>query len=285
MSNNNLKLYFLGKKPTYQIIPSQPKVQLFVQHDPNKTIVSVLDHSYGFGDFLRGSITLAQYAKKYNLKLKLNLSKHNIQSYLQKVQEVIPEKEKIHEMKFGIQKDRDLAEIIKQFIFTAESHIYIESNMFYDTNLVTPDIKEWINSQLVFKQHYYDKVKELVPFIKYQVVHIRCKDEVFNNYFTDGDFFYKIKELGLNTSTIVISSNNSLKRQINSLFGFYYLDIPVSHTATTKNVNELESTVLDYIILSKSSSTYCFSYYGHGSGFSEQCSILHDIPYKMTLMC
>ena len=49
----------------------------------------------------------------------------------------------------------------------------------------------------------------------------------------------------------------------------------------SKDYSELESTILEYIILSKSSNIVCFSYYGHGSGFSEQCAVLNNIPYMV----
>lgn len=56
------------------------------------------------------------------------------------------------------------------------------------------------------------------------------------------------------------------------------------HTDHIYDVNELESTIIDYIILSKSSHTYCISFYHHGSGFSEHCSVLNNIPYTLTYL-
>jgi hypothetical protein len=77
-----------------------------------------------------------------------------------------------------------------------------------------------------------------------------------------------------------MSNNFSIKKKINKLFGFHYIDNMPFHICNKSN-EDLESTIIDYIILSKSSYTYCFSFYSHGSGFSEQCSVLNNIPYKL----
>jgi hypothetical protein len=82
-----------------------------------------------------------------------------------------------------------------------------------------------------------------------------------------------------------MSNNYSLKQNLNKLCGFYFIDSKAVHTANaSNNLNGLYSTIIDYIILSKSSQTYCFSYYAHGSGFSEQCSVLNNIPYTVFYM-
>jgi hypothetical protein len=68
------------------------------------------------------------------------------------------------------------------------------------------------------------------------------------------------------------------------LFGFYFIDTKPVHTSTVGLDVDLESEIVDYIILSRSCHTYCISFYEHGSGFSEQCSILNDIPYEKTIL-
>lgn len=48
-----------------------------------------MDYSNGFGDYLRGSIILAQYAKYYNINFKMDMSKHYISEYLEAKSEVL----------------------------------------------------------------------------------------------------------------------------------------------------------------------------------------------------
>lgn len=72
---------------------------------------------------------------------------------------------------------------------------------------------------------------------------------------------------------------------MNKMFGFHFIDKPTIHVSNSKILpDELETTIIEYIILSKSSHNYCISYYNHGSGFSEHCSILNNIPYTLYII-
>ena len=179
-----------------------------------------------------------------------------------------------------------LVPTLNNFIKSNEENLYITTNHFYDKNLITDDIKNYINSFFKFKPKYYDIVKNLVKLDKYKVLHIRCHDNYFNKEFNSDKLIIEIIKLQWDYNTIVISNNYSIKRKLNKLFGFQYIDNSAVHTGnvTEKNYNDLESTIIDYIILSNSENIHCFSFYHHGSGFSEQCSILHDIPYKMVYL-
>jgi hypothetical protein len=252
----------------------------------NKTIIHLLDYSNGIGDYLRGSILLAQYAKFFNVNLELDVSKHNISNCIEHTNETHNIDKHIHV--FYYSGDDDYSNKIKLFLLinrfkkSKNTKIYITTNLNYNINIVTSDIQNYINSCFKFKNFYYDEVKKLFNLTNYTALHIRCNDECFNCDFNDSSLITKIKMLQLNKNTIVISNNYSLKQKLNNLFGFYFIDKPAVHTATTtNNLNDLYSTIIEYIILSKSLQTYCFSYYKHGSGFSEQCSVLNNIPYTI----
>jgi hypothetical protein len=250
-----------------------------------KTIVHVFEYSNGIADYLRGSILLAQSAKKYNLHFKLNVSPHSIHSCLKNECDAI--NSKVHSLLIDHKLsplNYKIVYLLEDFIKSNEKELYINTNIFYDRKLLTDDIKQYINSFFTFKSHYYEDVKRLFPLTTYQVLHIRCKDSEFTTRFTDNNLLAEIIKLQLPVNTIVISNNYHLKQKIHKLFGFYYLDIPVNHIANTHEPEGLYSTIIEYIVLSKSSKTYCFSYYEHGSGFSEQCSILNDIPYSVVFL-
>ena len=60
-------------------------------NNSNKTIIHIYDSNYmrGFGDFIRGSILLAQYAKYHNINFKINTTRHIISNYLNNEAELI----------------------------------------------------------------------------------------------------------------------------------------------------------------------------------------------------
>jgi hypothetical protein len=260
-----------------------------------KTIVHVLDNSNpnGFGDFLRGSILLGQCAKYFNLNLKLDLSGHAISKCLTNETEVLFTNSKIHlityyntdNAKDAAKPHINLYSIIEQFINSNEENLYISINLYYNKDIVSQDIKDCINSFLKFKQQYYDIVDKLFNLKKYNVLHIRCLDSNFNTDFSNDTYLLsEIIKLQLGPDTIIISNNYGLKIKMNKLFGFHFIDKQAYHTGKINDYTELESTIIEYIILSKSSNTNCFSYYHHGSGFSEQCSVLNNILYSVIFL-
>lgn len=253
----------------------------------DKTICSVYcDSTYGIGDFLRGSIQLAQYAKYYKIKFKIDITNHNISKYVDIVDNVnvYSRDKKIYVLSTN-ENINVLHSLLKNFLNSNDSIIYIISTSFYNITLVTPDIKEYINYAFTFKQKFYDKVNKLITFNNTKVLHIRCTDENFSTNFNDSQLINKIRSMDLPRDTIIISNNYSIKLKLNGLFGFQFINEKSTHIANAKNVNgEFDSTIIEYIILSKSSHTYCISYYEHGSGFSEQCSMLNNVPYNLYII-
>lgn len=254
----------------------------------NKTVVCVLTHNYphGFGDYLRGSISIAHYAKYFGINFKLSMNTHLIGKYVINNNEnafQLTEIKNIH----GHSKYNEVYDIFTQFMKSNEKILYITTNLIYSMKLPTQDIKNTINSFLIFKPKYYEMAEQMFNLKKYDVIHIRCSDECFDtklNTIKINTLFKEIKNLQLSSNTIIMSNNYSLKKLIHETLGFYFIDKKSVHTAKEKNLNELESTIIEYIILSKSSHTYCFTCYNHGSGFSEHCSVLNNIPYQVTFV-
>jgi hypothetical protein len=273
--------------PTNNLIDLHNNINSNVNY--NKTIVHVLDNSNGFGDFLRGSILLAQYAKYFNINFKMDVSRHAISKCLTNETEVLFANAKIHLITYHTTNESkshiNLYSIIEQFINSNEENLYITTNLFYNKDIVSQDIKDYINSFLKFKQQYYNIVENLFNLKKYNVVHIRCLDTNFNTDFgNDTYLFSEIIKLQLTPDTIIISNNYGLKIKLNKLFGFHFIDKHTYHSGKINDYTELETTIIEYIILSNSSHTNCFSYYHHGSGFSEQCSVLNNIPYSVIFL-
>jgi len=289
---NNTMLPYVHEIRTRKILP-QENIDLQIKLDEivsNKTIVHIIDRTHGFGDFLRGSILLAEIAKKNKINFKMDMADHCISNYLElKNENCNYDKINKYEIVYNYinyQSNFQLFPFIQKFILSKDNICPIYTNLFYNPNLVTNDIKDYINNFLTFKPEYYEKVKELTKNKKYNILHIRCKDEYFNKEFHSDKLFVEIIKLQLGKNTIVISNNTYLKRKLNKIFGFAFIDNTPAHTATINNDKylDIESTIIDYIILSKSCYTNCFSFYYHGSGFSEQCSILNNIPYTVTYL-
>ena len=253
----------------------------------NKTIIHVYNSNYiaGLGDFLRGTIYLAQNAKYFNINFKIIISDHIIIKYLNNETEILPENIKINTIYHEVCEANNniFYSLIKNFIDSDEENLYIHTNAFYSKNQVTCDIKDYINSIFRFKPQYYDNVKELFNLNKYNVLHIRCPDEDFNTNFQNENLLLKIKRLHLSNNTFIMSNNYELKKKLNNIFRFHFIDNRAFHIAYLKNDADLESTIIDYIILSQSSNTYCLTPFWWGSGFSKECSVLNNVPYNFEI--
>jgi hypothetical protein len=258
----------------------------------DKTVVSVYCKNYGIGDYLRGSIVLAHYAKYFGINFKLCMNAHTICNYLNDVEPIQqPLTENIENYNIAT-SDPKAAPYYKlylrfiQFIRSPKKSLYIETNMCYNMKVPSQDIKNLINFNLSFKKQYYDMVEQLIDLPSYQVLHIRFGDNYFSS---DPDnrkvynLYREITKLNLPTNTIVMSNSYIIKKKINKAFGFHFIDKSPVHSAliTDLNSDNFETTVIEYIILSKSTRTYCFTCLYHGSGFSEQCSVLNNIPYQV----
>jgi len=245
----------------------------------HKTIINVLDYTNGVSDYLRGCLYLAHVAAQLKMSFLMDMTHHHIHECMAETLPVNTLPSPIPVFMVNVQTEEHLRPVLQKFIQSNESTMYMTTNFFYNKNLITEDMKKYINSVFTFKPKYYEMATLLVP-LQYQVLHIRCTDDHFHTAFEDDYLFAEIIKLQLPENTIVLSNNDSLKRKIHQLFGFPFIDTESVHSAKINHSEDLTSTILDYIILSKSTHTYCFSYYSHGSGFSEQCSFLHNVPYQ-----
>jgi hypothetical protein len=187
-NQNRLPVEYKIQKRT--IIPTNNLIDLHNNLNSNvnynKTIIHVLDNSNGFGDFLRGSILLAQYAKYFNINFKMDVSRNAISKFLDNETEVLSTSQKIHLITYHTDDAKShikLYSIIEQLMNSNEENIYITTNLYYNKDLVSEDIKNYINSFFKFKQKYYDIVTELTKMDKYKVLHIRCTDDYFDKSF------------------------------------------------------------------------------------------------------
>jgi hypothetical protein len=176
-----------------------------------------MNNNVGIGDFLRGSILLAQYATYFNVNFKIDLLKHNIYHFVENKSDTFHEYTKIHRIDFTFKNEQDiiLNSLLNDFVNSTETIIYISTNLLYNQNLLTCDIKNCINSFFLFKKEYYDIVNNLYNLYnlkKYNVLHIRCQDDYFHKEFEDNYLLTEILKLQLN-DTIVISNNYSIKKK------------------------------------------------------------------------
>jgi hypothetical protein len=131
---------------------------------------------------------------------------------------------------------------------------------------------------------------------KFNVLHIRSGDAYLKNgnkifdslYFQIIkneiiEFMFKMKLQNKNIDILLISDNNEIKLLLNKEFPnikFLLHDITHIGEGVQLEYKKVENTMIDFYLMSKSSSIYSLTSYPHGSGFSYWCAKMYEIPYK-----
>ena len=256
----------------------------------------------GFADFLRGTICLYQFAKLYNFELKFSINAHPIFKLLN-----IPDELKVensnditHEILPPIEYTQ-MHNILHSLFKTGKS-FSILTNAFFSKS-------ENMNEEFMFIQKilkpstllntYMNTLKNNINNIDflngYTMIHIRIGDNyLINNATINTRLFDTICshinqiEKSVGSKCLVIADSYLLKQQLADLF--ITTNSKPIHTGTlltkldTSNYeeelyNNLQSTLAEFFLLSKSNAIYCLSFYG--SGFSSLCSSTYSIPFNL----
>jgi hypothetical protein len=256
----------------------------------------------GFGDFLRGTIALYNYSKKYNYKLYIDKKSHPIFKYFKLVDNYIIDnlnyyvKELIwtKELKYE-EINYELEELFKSgnnfSIFTNSYYTFIDNKLInygdindeckkFLKNLLIPinSIKNKIN--YIFKNIYNFKLNEA-----YSIIHIRLKDNMIDtviekDYLKLYNYILKIIKNSNNKKYILMCNYSKIAKQLKeSISELYYWDNNKTHLGMLDNTLGIEDTVIDFHIISRSNEIISYSDYEWNSGFSKLISIIYDIKY------
>ena len=268
----------------------------------------------GLGDFIRGSYFLMEFCKKYNFKYFIDFSNHPVKIFLKKYN-----KSQLNEKIKNIYKKINKCELDnfnpvidnnkfinnysnKQIHFNFleylsnqeknKENIFIYTITFPNEGLINnykkimQDILEPTN-KINLLVNIKLKILDLKQY-SYEVIHIRCGDEylsdkIINSHQININFILsELNELNPNKKYLLISDNNNIKSFIKKKYNFInilYNDIVHTGEKNEINLKQLENTILDFYLISKSKNVMSYSVYQHGSGFSKWCAFTYDIPY------
>ncbi len=123
----------------------------------------------------------------------------------------------------------------------------------------------------------------------YSILHIRCKDELsFPPKAPNESFLKELTDLvhkhtDPEKTYILISNHNGIK--------YHFLGTPsikmqlgeICHVGQDPNQTDIQvrDTMLDFFLIANSADCLAFSPYPHGTGFSQECCKLYNIPHKL----
>ncbi len=240
----------------------------------------------GLGDFLRGSITLHQLAKRYGFILKLDFTDHPLARYFEQVDR-IPKRGKLAVNEFFNQKNVELEPFVAACSSVRPTFIMTHAVPFKS---VDDECRAFVRNRLQPKKEMtqcVDLLKQKLGLNRYCTVHLRMGDSQMDGQpaipSIVSDWFRKRIIPVWGTEAVVISDNTHVKNELAREFGIKIVpDVkPVHlgecHTAGIPD-HLIRDTLTEFMLMSQSQQIYRYSVYPWGSGFSDICSTIYQIP-------
>jgi hypothetical protein len=275
-----------------------------------KKIVNVYQLQYkngrlcGLGDFLRGSFCLFQICKNIGIDFDINLKNHPM-SFLIECENHTDEMVDYENINFYLENNYNTDTRI--FYCNFINHINdIDSEIYYlccnsfpvytlKSNLASIFLQEKIKPKNEMRNYVINELKRLHLFPKsFNVIHIRTGDKYLINkekmdlVFLDKIKSYLLKFINPNKKYLIISDNNIVKNYLKTIPCVYVYIKQITHLGEgdvkEKNKINITNTMLDFYVMSYSCCIYALSVHLHGTGFSEYCSKIYNIPYKKCLL-
>jgi hypothetical protein len=255
--------------------------------------VQSIDLTPGFGDYLRGAIYLYRLQLKYNFKLKLDYSQHPISQYISNDSPTPLDSknnlqvfEDLYWWSHNKITGNDLISFM-HIIFNSSNDYRVFTNRLYSGyiagHILSVEEQEFMKRQILPSDSIKSKVDAIVDtYIEgYNILHIRSGDDTLINGNNNVNHnFYSIVESNLSVlqslPVIVISDSIQIREELHKLYGFYISGYQVEHSG--KANNDLEGTVIEFFLMSRSKTIFSLSVYEWGSTFSTMASAIYNVP-------
>lgn len=285
--NNDIEQLYEFKSVTKVnnfVIPLKPG--LTVEHTYQPTSHSV-QQPPGFGDFLRGTISLYQLSQKYGFKLFIDFSSHPLGRFIKNVSNDSP---------FSA---LPIYEFFNQKNCTLESFLVGQSELrkiritthALPQSIVSKECRRFILRHIGptgEMSRYVSSLRKRLELAVFATVHIRMGDHQFENELElpavlEKYFIERIIPIW-SGNILVVSDNISIKEALKRRFGIKIVDVKPVHLgeSTLRGVapDEVRDTFAEFLLMAKSDWIFQYSVYPWGSSYSEICALLYDIPFE-----
>lgn len=245
----------------------------------------------GFADYLRGSMALYQYSKKYNYKLKFDIKCHPIFKYLSIPQDLITTT--YHSSTFELLPPYSYQEMpcILDTIFGSGASFSILTNCFYNETNNLLDTYNFIKSFLIPSDIIKDSIAKIKQELDinfnepYTIVHARLGDRyLVDKNLVNTEEIIKIRAeinriKNSNRQVLFIADSKEIKEHVKDICNITSAEPIHTGSLDTSDIDKkLITTLSEFFIMAESSEIYCINYWD-GSGFSRICSKIFSIPY------
>jgi hypothetical protein len=269
-------------------------------------------YASGLGDAIRGSLYMVQWCDEHGVEPRICIN-HPIAQFLSAASIPIPANvaERVrffapNNIERVVMTDGAIDLYPKRgqddwaFTTHVQNEQQINSRAFMFTIMlprkdrITPEHISFVRSAFAVSpeiQTIAESLKNKMGVSRYTAIHVRCGDDYITNAnkFSKSRIFALVNEIAAvkkhsKYPCMLLSDSTDVKKILHSaasLRDIHIHTLPVTHVGEEfdHSENQLRGTAVDYCLLSGASKIAAFTTYGHGTGFSQWCATLHNIPY------
>ena len=239
----------------------------------------------GFGDFLRGSLTLYELCKNRGYAFAIDYSKHPINVLLDNNNQ----QSSNDSMESIVICDHELPRMM-ELINNSEDDINFTTNVWNFQVPISSDCRNFFQQSLKPKEAFAYKINEKKHELcldDYDTIHIRGGDSVLvygnESSLNYEDLYNKInKTVDKSRKILLLSDDINLKRYFKTRDNERFKCIlePISHLALqTDSCEGVITTMIEFFLMSQSKRIYQYTVYSWPSGFSRWCAEIFEIPF------
>lgn len=280
---------FVDERSNASIIVTSAAINPVVVHT-YQPVCRTVSQPPGLGDFMRGTVALFQWSRIYRFELRMDFTSHPLSQLIQP-HDTIPGigKQKVRE--FFNQQNSELEPYLaglsgRRNVFVFTHAVPLES--------IDDDCRAFILRRLqpVGKlSAYLETVRTKLSLNHFCTVHLRMGDHLIGesaSLLPIIDRWFReriIPQWG--TNILVISDNSGIKDALQKQFGIKIISTKPVHLGqclpAEADNNDVHDTFAEFLLMAQSDHIYQYSVYPWGSGFSDLCAALFDVPLeKMT---
>ena len=229
----------------------------------------------GFGDNVRGLITILQIQKTLKFDLEVDFSHHVFANYF-----IHDSKEDFKQCNFFTYNTKPNLNDINMLI----SFLKNETNIIISTNIrpmeeIDEDTKTFLKKVLELKPEVKEYLNEKISVLpeNYNLFHYRFGDNVLIHNECVDDVYFENFKTNMKENAVVISDSLGFKQRIHDFYKndvFVFLNTPTHTNSNEENID----TLVDFFLVKNAKTINCYSNYFWISNFVFWSSIIYEIP-------
>ncbi len=247
---------------------------------------------WGLGDYLRGVFSVAELCSQTHMNWELEYSMHPICKHLINQHQTADTYTREDVYVFSMGEIQSIQSIFEQLQGIPDGVFYMTTCVWYLKHGVQAATRIRIRESMQagpFLQAVLRETQQALDILEkpYRAIHVRMGDKYLLDHCEKQELFQTVQttlhemiaEHADDTSPIVVFSDSSLlKDYLRTTTAFHISNTNPCHLSTEDDDVAVFQTLLDFFLIAGASHIYQISAHGYGTGFSDWCSELFEVP-------